>query len=672
MERHQPGFLEELRERVEEGRVEMLTGGYYEPILAAIPARDADGQIGMMSRYLKRRLGADPKGVWLAERVWDPSLPLLLGPRGVTYTMVDDAHFQLTGLKPDSLQGYYLTEREGTPLAIFPISRRLRYLIPFRPPEETIDYLSRLKERGPVGITYADDGEKFGLWPGTHRWVYDQGWLKRFLILLERNQSWLRTETFGEFLSRTRPTGRIYLPTASYEEMMEWALPVDSALEREAFLRRIEEAGLKEEAQGFLRGGLWHHFLVKYPEINWMHKRMLHVSGKLHLKARTGSSPKRVRPARPGWADSARRELYQGQGNDAYWHGLFGGYYLNYLRHAVYEHLLKAENLIPPGPAGPRIRLTEQDFDRDGQNELLAETRWMNLYLKPEEGAAAVEIDYRPKALCLTHVPMRRPEAYHRRARQQPAAADRPPVEGAGIPSIHDLVAEKEAGWDRKLVYDRYLRWSFRDHLMDAGTTLERFESGRQEDLGGFSDRPYERKTARAGRRGATLAFYREGRVKDRSLRTEKVYTLSASRARMDVKYTFESQGRAPLSGAPSVPCLWAVELNLTLLAGSDPKRYYRFPGKSVPDVRLSSRGIVESATEVHLVDEWNGIEIHLGFDPPVRFWRFPVETVSQSEKGLESIHQGFCLAALWPLDLAAIRKFEGLVTFSIAERRAV
>jgi alpha-amylase len=140
----------------------------------------------------------------------------------------------------------------------------------------------------------------------------------------------------------------------------------------------------------------------------------------------------------------------------------------------------------------------------------------------------------------------------------------------------------------------------------------------------------------------------------------------------MDVKYTFESQGRAPLSGAPSVPCLWAVELNLTLLAGSDPKRYYRFPGKSVSDVRLSSRGIVEAATEVHLVDEWNGIEIHLGFDPPVRFWRFPVETVSQSEKGLESIHQGFCLAALWPLDLAAIRKFEGLVTFSIAERRAV
>ena len=28
---------------------------------------------------------------------------------------------------------------------------------------------------------FADDGEKFGVWPGTRRWVFDEGWLDSFL-----------------------------------------------------------------------------------------------------------------------------------------------------------------------------------------------------------------------------------------------------------------------------------------------------------------------------------------------------------------------------------------------------------------------------------------------------------------------------------------------------------
>ncbi|MCI0526720.1 MAG: 4-alpha-glucanotransferase, partial [Nitrospira sp.] len=214
LEKHQPAFLGELKNRVKQKQVELLTGGYYEPILAAIPARDGIGQVTMMNQYLKERLHADAKGFWLTERVWDPSLSKLLGSCGLAYTLADDSHFQLVGVKPDTLCGYYLTEHEGVPLAIFPISKRLRYLIPFRQPEETIQYLDQLKEQGPVGITYADDGEKFGLWPGTYRWVYDQGWLKRFFDLLEQNRSWITTMTFGEYLAQTPPTGRIYLPTA--------------------------------------------------------------------------------------------------------------------------------------------------------------------------------------------------------------------------------------------------------------------------------------------------------------------------------------------------------------------------------------------------------------------------------------------------------------------------
>ncbi|MEK7280358.1 MAG: alpha-amylase/4-alpha-glucanotransferase domain-containing protein, partial [Nitrospirota bacterium] len=356
MEGNEPSFIGRLKEMVKDGQVELLTGGYYEPILASIPARDGIGQIGMMTHYLRDRLGADPKGLWLAERVWEPSLPGLLNSCGIGYSLLDDTHFQYAGVKPETLRGYYLTEHEGKVLAIFPISKRLRYLIPFRQPEETIEYLGLLRNEGSVAVTYADDGEKFGLWPGTYRWVYDMGWIERFFTLLEENRDWITTITPGEYLAKSPPSGRIYLPTASYEEMMEWALPTETILEREALVAKLEALGLKGAAEGFLRGGLWNHFLVKYPEINLMHKKALYISEILSLKEK-----------RPGicmtkWFEEARRELYKAQGNDVYWHGLFGGYYLNYLRHAVHEHLIKAEGLID-AKTDPRIRLTETDLD---------------------------------------------------------------------------------------------------------------------------------------------------------------------------------------------------------------------------------------------------------------------------------------------------------------------
>lgn len=663
LERNEPAFLDGLRKMVEIGQVELLTGGYYEPILASIPARDGAGQIAMMTRYLKRRMGADPKGLWLAERVWEPSLAAQLGASGVAYTFLDDTHFQAAGLRNENLHGYYMTEREGTTLGIFPISKRLRYLIPFRPAEETIAYLDQRSRSGPIGITYADDGEKFGLWPGTHRWVYDQssasgGWLKQFFSLLDQNRNWITTTTFADFHAKNRPTGRIYLPTASYEEMMEWSLPTEAILERESLVERLKSAGLIEAAQAFLRGGVWNYFLVKYPEINLMHKKALYVSDQLALRrgpARSG--PKRLA--------EARQELYKAQGNDPYWHGLFGGYYLNYLRHALYQHLIKAENLITAHPAGSPIRLTETDLDRDGYPELLVESSRMNLYLKPSDGAAAIEIDYRPKAVCLTHLPMRRPEAYHKKLDTQPGPAL--PL-SKGIPSIHDRVAVKASAANHKLVYDRYPRWSFRDHLIRSDTTLDRFETSRYEEFGGFSDQPYEKGSVAAAADKTSISFHRTGTVGDFQLKLQKDYTVWSSRAELSVTYAFEGSRFAADPSRP-MPYVWGVELNLTLLAGTDPKRYYRFPGKIVDDAELRSTGIVEDVSEAHLVDEWQGLEIRLAFDPAVQLWRFPIETLSQSEEGLESIFQGSCITALWTLASLLRERRRSLIRMEVVDR---
>ena len=192
LEEKHPEFIERIVSLVKRGNVEILSGGFYEPILAMIPERDRVGQIEMMNRYIKNRFGYVPEGLWLTERVWEPDLPRAISEAGIKYVAVDDYHFLSNGFFKDQLTGYFVTEDSGKKVGIFPISQDLRYAIPFKDPEFTVEYLkSYATEDGSICIVMADDGEKFGVWPGTYRTAYEEKWLERFFKLLVDNKDWL-------------------------------------------------------------------------------------------------------------------------------------------------------------------------------------------------------------------------------------------------------------------------------------------------------------------------------------------------------------------------------------------------------------------------------------------------------------------------------------------------
>ena len=163
------------------GQIELLGGGFYEPILAVIPEADRQGQIRMMGDFLEESFGRRPRGLWLTERVWEPHLAKTLAAAGIEYTLLDEEHFRYAGA--ENIHCVYVTEDEGRPLRLFPIDKKLRYLVPFRPVEETAAYLEEIRRQGGLAIL-GDDGEKFGMWPGTKAWVYDEGWLERFFAYL--------------------------------------------------------------------------------------------------------------------------------------------------------------------------------------------------------------------------------------------------------------------------------------------------------------------------------------------------------------------------------------------------------------------------------------------------------------------------------------------------------
>jgi len=278
LEKRRPGTLELMAGLVVRGQVEPLSGGFFEPLLASIPVRDARGQLLMMNDYLENRFGFKPRGFWLTERVWDPALPLTLAGTEMEYTVVDDTHFYYAGLRPDEIYGRYVTEKEGHTLSLLSTPMTMRYIIPFKPVEEVLGHLRGLEEAGHNVALYGDDGEKFGLWPGTYEWVIEKGWLKSFFASITANREWLKTILPGEFAASSPPLGRIYLPQASYEEMTEWALPPEQGRALEEIISSLKDQGRWDEWRPFVRGGVWDNFLVKYDEANRMHKKMLFLS----------------------------------------------------------------------------------------------------------------------------------------------------------------------------------------------------------------------------------------------------------------------------------------------------------------------------------------------------------------------------------------------------------
>ena len=629
-------LIETVNSMVQRGQVEMLSGGFYEPLLASIPTRDAQDQMAMMSQATRQIFGQEPKGFWLAERIWEPGLPAKLAPAGLGYTLVDDTHFYYAGLAAKDMFGFHLTEREGHTLALFPTHKELRYTIPFQEPARTVDFLGRAyAAHGATCATYGDDMEKFGLWPETWEWVFGKGWLVKFFEKILEASDWLATTTPSDFLATHPATGRVYPPTASYEEMLTWALPAEASAELEGIIHELQEEGRFEKMRRFLRGGQWDNFLVKYRESNLMHKRMLWVSDKV---------------AAAGEKDQARDHLMQAQCNCAYWHGLFGGLYLGHLRQAVHQHLIAAEDILDRAAHGERPWATcaVADLDRDSNDEVVLSGPALDAVVHPACGGSISVLDLRAQRFNLADTLTRRFEAYHQKlvqavkAEAEAKEEEAPACEAESVASIHDRVVFKQEGLEDYLIYDWYDRACFQDHLLAPKADLEKFQRPDYGEWGDLVTGRYALLDSGAQGEDAWCRLERASKLfapgGPYPLTVAKGFDLGPG-PRLAASYRLTTSD-------PATPAFrLAVELNLTLLSASDPGKHLEYEGHTHP---LDHAWELDGVGEMNLVNATDRFSLRLFTGQAATVWHFPVETVSNSESGLERTYQGSSLTFIW------------------------
>jgi 4-alpha-glucanotransferase len=613
---HFPADIELLREMVQRGQAEAFGAGYSEPVLAAIPVVDRIGQIERMSERMEEVLGQPPQGAWLTERVWESGVVPSLVDCGVKYVTVDDYHFLCAGRENEELNGFFSTEEDGRRLDLYPISEALRYRVPFSVADDAVRYVESLAgEAGSNNAAiYFDDIEKFGIWPNTYEWVYEKGWLAAFIEGVLASDI-IKPMRYSDYHKQARTRGVVYLPTTSYIEMNEWTLPARPAQRYASLVQSIKDKGSYDNDKAFLRGGIWRNFFSRYPESNWMHKRMLQLSGRYH--ALSG----RKRTA------AMRDALHEAQANDAYWHGLFGGLYLPHLRRAVYNAIVRLEGLLDRAAARPAHEA--MDIDLDGNDEILIQNGKLQAILMGDGSASICELD----AYVLNHnfadTLTRQLEHYHRKVVLNRSSQHR----GEGISSPHENVGFKHVILPEDLATDEHRRTLFTDRIAASGG---RVEHGGQRVMAYSSD-DIHRKWPLAyrnapGNRGAQAHFISE----QASGSISKQVSLHGSR--LVVEYRFDG----------AIPGIFETELNIAMPGCDGPAGCFTSGGHIYGS--FGQRYHLEQCREITLEDEVLGGKLKLASSLPANLHSAPCFSVSQSEGGFEKIMQSVTLQLSWPI----------------------
>jgi alpha-amylase len=419
--------------------------------------------------------------------------------------------------------------------------------------------------------------------------------------------------------------------------MGEWALPPERSI-RLAHLRHDLEAGPWAGVLPFVRGGFWRHFLVKYDEINTMHWLSLRAGAKVH--------------AMPPGPEKARAldELWAGECNCPYWHGVFGGVYLPHIRGTAFSHLIAAE-AIAEGAAHPRpFAIAETaDLDGDGRPDVRLATDVLALTVDPGRGGSVVEWDYRPARRHLGNVMTRRREGYHADLIEALASGAERVTEGEGLETIHTAsVRVKQPGLERFLIYDRWRRASLRLHLLAGGTTLEQMWRDQQDDLGGFATGAYAWELEEAPERVA--------------VHLRRVADLGRARVSVDRAIEIASgahglvhRARLRADGTAPGPALLAEEWGIGVF-GAPGEVWAEAGGRRIS---LHEPGALPEADRVTVGEAHSGLAMTFEPSAPARIWAFPLITISNSEGGYEQNFQGAVLVLCRAVDLAPGRTVE-------------
>jgi hypothetical protein len=349
LEANHPELIDILNGLIARKQVEILGGGFYEPMMPLLPHNDKIGQIELLTAYLRKKFGKRPQGCWIPQAAWEQHLVGVLNACGMSYTFLEEDHFITAGFSGAGLRAPCVSENQGKITIVFPLSAQLRDAFAAQDAGQVLDRLIQNAASQDALITVFPEQ----LFAGEAGEPVEA-----------------RYGRFFESLSRVSGAVDFTTPAKYYKN-------------------------LGQLSKAYFPGDAGRNFLIDHPEANDLYAKMMFTHGLIN-QLRGDKSRKQ----------NAREELWKAQGYTLFVPGTRGAasssggncadIHRAPLRKAVYKALLGAEKICR-GQGKFTPSLLAFDFDFDGSLEYLFQDRNINCYVT-SAGASVFELDYLPKA----------------------------------------------------------------------------------------------------------------------------------------------------------------------------------------------------------------------------------------------------------------------------------
>lgn len=118
-----------LRKAVEEGYLEVLGGGFLDPMLPLFPTDLQSMQLGLHGKLVQKLFGVEPAGYFNSSMVWEMEMTELLEKNRFEYALVQESALQDALGRSTSVSGWYSVEDKGSILRVVPVSEKLSQAI---------------------------------------------------------------------------------------------------------------------------------------------------------------------------------------------------------------------------------------------------------------------------------------------------------------------------------------------------------------------------------------------------------------------------------------------------------------------------------------------------------------------------------------------------------------
>lgn len=365
LKKHNSEFLELLKDLLSKKQIEIIGGGYYNPIFPVLFPLDRSGQIEKLSLSIRQNFGRRPRGMKLFADSWDPSMISVLNDFNMDYVLLENS------LLPPAKQLFLpvVMSDRGKTTTVLPVYNEFaakkdesakayfeRILNSFEKLLSLESYPDGNPDSSPERVVAIPFNDK------TIEPFLDSSWFKEFFALVSES----------ELLNFSLPQTSIrlchnfiqgYVHAGISESIARWCFtPYESVEVNDGYPTNIYD------------------YLQTYSASRLLYDRMIHVS--LLLNQCRGDKMRK---------NAAREKLWAAQSGDAYICRSPSELAAFAARQNAYKNLTEAEKLVREC-SDFKESVISYDYNGDGFKEYICHLEKYNVCITPS-GGTIFELD---------------------------------------------------------------------------------------------------------------------------------------------------------------------------------------------------------------------------------------------------------------------------------------